>query len=793
MQELGGVGQGPRENNTDFFEHHVKMELDVGGRPMVFETGQVARQASGSVMVHYGGTVLLVAATGAEKPREGVDFLPLTVDYEERLYAVGRIPGSWTRREGRPHDKAILTARLVDRGLRPLFPEGHRKDVHVVAMVLSVEQDNAPEVCAINGASAALMLSDVPFLGPIGAVEIGRVDGRFIINPTHEEGMRSDLRLTVSGTRDAVIMVEAGAHEVPEADILEAIRVAHEAIKGICDFQMRMVERAGRAKVSEAGADSLDSEVDAVAREALIDLLRAPSGEEPAQGIEEIRSQVQASLEQRSKGDVNRAFHSLVSQVIQNEIPARVQALVEAAVRRAVEVSLAAGCDRLSLKRERESLIDRAEEQAVEELHLLVPGWEKDVKSAVFKTLKATVRRMMLEEGKRIDGRSPGQVRPIWCGVGILPRTHGSALFTRGETQVLTVGTLGAVGDVQQLDDVDPEEYRRFMHHYNFPPFSVGETRPMRGPGRREIGHGALASKAIEAVLPDEESFPYTIRLVSEVLESNGSTSMASVCGSCLCLMDAGVPIKAPVAGVAMGLVKEGDRITVLTDIQGIEDAMGDMDFKVAGTRKGITALQMDVKVSGIDHPVLEKALAQAREGRCHILDEMLKVISEPRNDLSPHAPRITVLHIDPERIRDIIGPGGKVIQKLQAETNTKIDVEQDGRVFISAIDHDGGIRAEKTIRALTAEVTPGEIYSGKVTRLMNFGAFVEILPNKEGLVHISELAEGRVGKVEDVVAVGDEIEVKVVEIDKIGRINLSRRLALRESARATGGGPKKT
>jgi polyribonucleotide nucleotidyltransferase len=769
------------------------VEMDLGGRPISLETGKMARQAGGSVIVSYGGTVVLSAATGSERPREGVDFLPLTVDYEERLYAVGRIPGSWTRREGRPHDKAILAARLADRGLRPLFPEGQRRDVQVVNMVLSVEQDNAPEICAINGASAALMLSEIPFMGPIGAVEVGMVDGRLIVNPTHEETQKSLIRLTVAGTRDAVLMVEAEAREVSEDQMLKAIALAHDVIRDLCDLQMRLVQEAGRGKVDEEAPGALQSQVEPMVKDYLAELIETPQGIPPAKSLEDIRGILESLRKEHPDEDINQAFKDVLASEIKARVPSLVRGVLREGIQKAVEVSRSGKADGISLKKEREARLDRAQDDAWKRLAPLLPGWEKEVRGVIYKTLKTIVRRMMLDEEVRIDGRSPTEVRPIWCGVGVLPRTHGSALFTRGETQVLTVGTLGAVGDVQMLDDVDEEEYRRFMHHYNFPPFSVGEARPMRGPGRREIGHGALASKAIEAVLPDEESFPYTIRLVSEVLESNGSTSMASVCGSCLCLMDAGVPIKAPVAGVAMGLVKEDDKVVVLTDIQGIEDALGDMDFKVAGTGKGITALQMDVKNTGIGHDVLAKALEQAREGRLHILARMLKTISEPRQDLSPHAPRIISLRIDPERIRDIIGPGGKVIQKLQADTNTKIDVEQDGRVFISASDPEGGARAEQAIRALTAEVTPGEIYTGKVTRLMNFGAFVEILPNKEGLVHISELAEGRVGRVEDVVAVGDEVVVKVLEIDRLGRINLSRRQALKGPDRGDGCGSRRS
>ncbi|NPV71286.1 MAG: polyribonucleotide nucleotidyltransferase [Firmicutes bacterium] len=686
--------------------------MDLAGRPLKIETGKVAKQADGACLVRYGDTVVLVAATMSSQPREGIDFFPLTVDVEERLYAVGRIPGSWGRREGRPPEKAILTARLTDRPLRPLFPEGLRNDVQIVVTILSVDHDNSPEIAGMIGASAALTMSDVPFGGPVGAVEVGLVDGQIVINPTSEQSSRSSLTLIVAGTRDAVLMVEAGAKEVPEDTMIEAIMAGHEVIKAIVEFQDRMREAVGKPK-RDVPVFDVDADLERQVREYVTGPMR--------------------------------------------------QAIVT------------------SDKTQREAALEALQADARAHFAEVFPGKEGDVDKVCRKVLKEEVRKAITEQGIRPDGRGLDEIRAIRCEVGLLPRTHGSGLFTRGQTQVLSVTTLGAVSDVQELDTTYEEEFKKYIHHYNFPPFSVGETRPLRGPGRREIGHGALAERALLAVLPAETEFPYTIRVVSEVLESNGSTSMASVCGSTLSLMDAGVPIRAPVGGIAMGLVKEGDSYAVLTDIQGIEDALGDMDFKVAGTGDGVTALQMDIKIAGVNRSVLEIALARAREARLKILDIMHQAIPAPRPELSPYAPRILVIEIDPEKIRDVIGPGGKVINKIIAETNAKIDIEQDGKVYIAAVDSAGGEKAVKMIEALTRDVEVGREYLGKVTRITSFGAFIEILPGKEGLVRISEISDERIKRVEDVLNVGDEVLVKVTEIDRLGRINLSRREALRQ------------
>jgi len=690
-------------------------ELELAGRKLSIETGRIAQLADAAVLVRYGDTVVLVTACASAEPKEGIDFFPLSVDYEERLYAVGKIPGGFIKREGRPTEKAILSARLIDRPIRPLFPHGYRNDVQVVATVLSVDQDNLPEIAAMIGSSAALSISTIPFQGPTGSVLVGRVDGELILNPNNEEREKSDLHLVVSGTKDAVMMVEAGAKEVPEDVMLEAIMFAHENIKKIVAFIEEIVAKVGKEK-KEYTVFKPEEEIEAAVREyatqKTLDAIRTPD------------------------------------------------------------------------KLERQEKIDAVKVETLEHFAEIFPEKEKDIDEVLYDILKEQVRKLITEEGIRPDDRKLDEIRPISCEVGILPRVHGSGLFTRGQTQVLTIATLGALGDVQILDGLTDEESKRYMHHYNFPPYSVGETRFMRGPGRREIGHGALAERALEPMIPTEEEFPYTIRLVSEVVSSNGSTSQGSVCGSTLALMDAGVPIKAPVAGVAMGLMKEKDNVAILTDIQGMEDFLGDMDFKVAGTSKGITAIQMDIKIAGIDRPILERALEQARVGRLFILDKMLSVISEPRKELSPYAPKIITTRIDPDKIRDIIGPGGKTINKIIAETGVKIDIEDDGRVFIAAVNQAAGDKALKIIESLVKEVKEGEIYLGRVTRLMTFGAFVEILPGKEGLVHISKLDTKRVEKVEDVVAVGDEILVKVTEIDKQGRINLSRRHAMADVAK---------
>jgi polyribonucleotide nucleotidyltransferase len=686
--------------------------MELGGRTLTLETGRLAKQAGGAVLVQYGDTTILVAATGSAQPREGIDFFPLTVDYEERLYSVGKIPGGFIKREGRPTEAAILASRLIDRPIRPLFAEGFRNDVQVIATVLSVDQDNPPDVAAMIGASAALSISDVPFEGPIGAVRVGYVDGQFVTNPTVDQQEKSDLSIVVAGTADAILMVEAGANELSETIILDAIMFGHDIIKQQVALINTMQEQVGKPK-REIKLYEISAEIDQAVREYVTNKLR---------------------------------------EAVQH-----------------------------SDKQTREEQTNAVKEGAVTYFAEIFPENGKEVKNVIQKVLKETVRYMIAKEGKRPDGRGLKEIRPITCEVGVLPRTHGSALFTRGQTQALTVTTLGPASEEQILDGLGIEESKRYMHHYNFPPYSVGESRPMRGPGRREIGHGALAERALVPMLPSEAEFPYTIRLVSEILESNGSSSMASVCGSTLSLMDAGVPIKAPVAGAAMGLVKDGDDFAILSDIQGLEDALGDMDFKVAGTTKGITAIQMDIKIKGLSKEILEAALAQARESRLFILDKMLAVLDQPRPDLSAYAPRIITMHIDPDKIRDVIGPGGKTIKKIIEDTGVSIDIEDDGRVFIAAVDGNAGKKAMQIIENLTREVEVGAIYLGKVTRLMNFGAFVEVLPGKEGLVHISQLARERVAKVEDVVKPGDEVLVKVTEIDRQGRINLSRKDALKD------------
>lgn len=684
--------------------------MQLAGRDLVVETGKMAGQANGAVLVRYGDTAVLVTATASEKPREGVDFFPLSCDYEEKLYSVGKIPGGFIKREGRPTEKAILTSRLIDRPIRPLFPKGFRNDVQVIATVLSVDRNNSPEIAAMIGSSAALSISSIPFDGPTGSVEVGLVDGQFILNPDIEQKERSDLSLIVSGTKDAVMMVEAGANEVPEETMLEAIMYGHEEVKRIVTFIEDIVSKVGKEKM-EVELAQIDPELEREVRE--------------------------------------YATSRLIDAILTPE------------------------------KLERNANIDRVKEETLLYFEEKYPESEAEISEVLYNITKEEVRRLILEEGKRPDDRTPEEIRPIACEVGLLPRTHGSGLFTRGQTQALTIATLGAMGDVQILDGLGLEEFKRFMHHYNFPPYSVGETRFLRGPGRREIGHGALAERALEPVIPSEEEFPYTIRLVSEILSSNGSTSQASVCGSTLALMDAGVPIKAPVAGIAMGLIMEGEKVQILSDIQGMEDFLGDMDFKVAGTAKGITAIQMDIKIAGIGKEILQKALEQARKGRLYILDKMLQVISEPRKELSPYAPKIIRTLVDPDKIRDIIGPGGRTINRIINETGVKIDIEDDGRVFIAAPDMESGERALKIIEALTKDVEVGEFYVGKVLRITNFGAFVEIAPGKEGMIHISKLAHKRVEKVEDVLQIGDEVLVKVIEIDKQGRINLSRKDAL--------------
>jgi polyribonucleotide nucleotidyltransferase len=690
----------------------VTKNVEVAGRRLSFETGRVAEQANGAVIVRQGDSVVLATAVMSKEPREGIDFFPLTVDYEEKLYAAGKIPGAFMRREGRPSEQAILASRLTDRPLRPLFPDGFRLDVQVISTVLSVDQENDPTILSINGASAALVISDIPFQGPVGAVRMGYIDGHVVVNPPMSTMADSELDLVVAGTADAILMVEAGARGVSEQVVLDALKAAQEEIKGICAAQLELQQEVG--------------------------------------------------LEKREW--VVSAYPEQMLEIVGEYLALRLDKVLYSAD-----------------KATRESAIDDLRTKTIVELGERFPE-HIDIMGRLFdKALKDRVRQRIVEEGVRVDGRGLKDVRPITVEVGVLPRTHGSGLFTRGQTQALTIATLGSMSDQQKLDGLTTEEFKRYLHHYNFPPYSVGEARPLRGPGRREIGHGALAERALLAVVPPVEEWPYTIRLVSEILSSNGSTSMASVCGSTLALMDAGVPIKSPVAGIAMGLVTREGKFAVLTDIQGVEDVLGDMDFKVAGTRDGITALQMDIKIKGLPHEVMAQALEQAREARLFVLDKMLAVLPRPRTDMSSYAPRITTILINPDKIRDVIGPGGKMIRKITEETGAQIDVEDDGRVFIAAVDQDAGKKAIDWIKSLTDEVDVGKIYRGKVVRIMPFGAFVEVLPNQDGLVHISKLTDHRVERVEEVVNIGDEIMVKAVEIDSQGRLNLSRQAAIEE------------
>ena len=683
---------------------------ELGGRPLTIETGKIAKQANGSVLIRYGETAVVVAVTGTDTPREGVDFFPLTVDFEEKMYAVGKIPGGFLRREGRPPETAFLTSRLIDRPIRPMFPDGYHNDVQIVATAVSVDPDNAPDIPAMIGASCALSISDIPFEGPIAGVRVGRVDGKFIINPTLEQAAVSEMNVAVAGTKEAILMVEAGAKEVSEQVMLDAILFGHEEIKKLVAFQEQIQAEVGKPKMEftpYVPPEALSKEIMEYGEPKIHDALMDPD------------------------------------------------------------------------KLHRDKMVSETKEAILEHFVELYPESEIDIAHIVQKLVKKVFRHIITHDKIRPDGRALDEVRPISCEVGLLARPHGCSLFTRGQTQVLNCLALAPLREAQTLDGLGTELTKRYIHHYNFPPYSVGETKPLRSPGRREIGHGALAERALLPVIPSEEEFPYTIRLVSEVLESNGSSSMASTCASTLSLMDAGVPIKAPVSGVAMGLVKEGDDITILTDIQGLEDANGDMDFKVAGTEKGITAIQMDIKIDGINRQIFEQALEQARKGRAYILGKMLECIPAPRPSLKEHAPKITTLKINPDKIKDVIGPGGKVIKKITEESGAKIDIEEDGTVYVAAADQASANKAIEAINAITAEPEIGKIYTGKVTRLMNFGAFVEFMPGREGLVHISQLAKERVEKVEDVVNVGDEIVVKLVEIDAKGRMNLSRKAAL--------------
>ena len=681
----------------------------LGAEAIVIETGKLAQQAGGAVTVRSGDTMVLAAATMSHTAREGINFFPLTVDFEERLYAAGRIPGSFFRREGRPTESATLTSRLIDRPLRPLFPHDMRNDVQVIITALSQDEEHQADILSIIGASAALTISDTPFNGPIGAARVGYVDGQVVVNPTISQMEQSTLDLRIAGTAEAMLMVEAGADEVSEAVMVEALRQGQEAIQGIIEVQNEMRERLGKPK----------------------------------------RDYVPYSLPQE--------LYQIVRQQVGEQLPEAIYGATDKADL----------YERLRVLRE--SLLENLQED-----------WdEKAVRETFENVERDIIRERTLNEGIRADGREPETLRSLSAEVGLLPRAHGSGLFTRGETQALSIVTLGTPREEQTLDDLSPDEAKRYMHHYNFPPFSVGETRPMRGPRRREIGHGALGERALLPVIPGADTFPYTLRVVSEVLSSNGSTSMASVCGSSLALMDAGVPIKAPVAGIAMGLMMEGDRYRILTDIQGLEDHIGDMDFKVAGTRAGVTALQMDIKVTGLSFDILAQALEQARQARMQILDVIEETISAPRDDLSPYAPRITILHVDPDKLGAVIGQGGKTVRAIQEECEVRVDIEDDGSIYIASTSGPAAEKARRMIEALTEEAEIGRIYTGRVARITNFGAFVEILPGTDGLVHISQLADYRVESVEDVVRVGDEVMVMVTDVDPEGKVRLSRRAVL--------------
>ena len=683
--------------------------MELGGRTLTLEFGKYAEQASGATFIRYGDTALLVTATVASTPRPGIDFFPLSVDFEEKLYSVGHIPGSWNRREGRPGEKAILTSRLIDRPLRPLFPKGMRHDVSVVATVMSCDQNNIPDIPAMIGASAAIATSQIPWAGPIGAVNVGYVDGEYIINPNIEQREKSSLNLTVAGTSEAVLMVEAGAKEVSEEVMLSGILFAHEEIKKIVAFLNGIVAEIGKPK-QEFPLVLPGEDVKAAVREYAYDKVQWM--------FETFDRSERNAREEQVKADVAEHF------------------------------------------------AERFE------------GRETEVGDALYAIQKEIMRRHIIDQGLRPDGRKLTEVRPIWCETGVLPRAHGSGVFTRGQTQVMTVATLAPVSEKQILDGIGVEDSKRYMHHYNFPGYSTGEAKPQRSPGRREIGHGALAERALEPMIPSVDEFPYCLRLVSEVMSSNGSTSQASVCGSTLALMDAGVPIKRPVAGVAMGLIKDTEntgKVAVLTDIQGLEDFLGDMDFKVAGTSQGITAIQMDIKIKGIDEAILRQALAQAYDGRMHILGKMLEVLPAPREHLSPYAPKIIQFRINPEKIGEVVGPRGKMINKIIEETGVKIDIEDDGSVYIATNDEEAAKKAKSIIEGIAKDLQVGDVFTGKVARIMSFGAFVEYAPGKDGMIHISKLANGRVDKVEDVVKIGDTLECRVAEIDSQGRINLVR------------------
>ncbi len=712
--------------------------VTIGGRELILETGRVAELAGGAVTVRFGDTLILTAATASKSPREGIDFFPLTIDYEERMSAAGKIPGGFLKREGRPGEHAILAARLTDRPLRPLFPKGYRNDVHIVTTVFSTDQQNDPDILSITGASAALTLSSIPFKGPVAGVRLGYVDGQIVVNPTHDELENSEMNIVVAGTRDAIMMVEGEALEVTEDVLVDAFELGHRIIRMLVDAQLRLAEAVGTQK-DEVEIPERDPGVDRA--------IQAYLG-----------SRVQEAMLQDDKTARSEAISALKDETVKFFVKEFES-------------------NRLEEIKELESTNTLEMSQAVHNFDREVADVRRAVAGAYEDQVKQTMRSLILERGYRPDGRSPEEIRPIWTQVGYLPRAHGSAIFTRGQTQVISSATLGSTRDDQMIDNLTQDTSKRYMHHYNFPPYSVGEARFMRGPSRRDIGHGALAEKALEAVLPDQEDFPYVMRVVSEVVSSNGSTSMASVCGSTLSLMDAGVPISAPVAGIAMGLITDGQGgYTVLSDIQGMEDFLGDMDFKVAGTREGITAIQMDIKVQGITTQIMREALTQAREGRLHILAEMLHELAEPRAERSQYAPAIRSVSINPEFIGMVIGPGGKNIRGIQEETETQIDIKEDGMIFVAGVNAEGVDEAIKRIERMTWEPTAGDILTGAVKTIIPVGAFVELTPGRDGFVHISELSSDRVGRVEDVVSVGDVVEVKVTEIRNDGKINLTMR-----------------
>lgn len=692
-----------------------KYVIDVDGKKISFETGKLCGQANGSCLVRSGDTVVMVNVTMSAEPKPGIDFFPLSVEYQEKMYSVGKIPGGFKKREARPSDKAILVSRLIDRPLRPLFPKGFFNDVVVVATALSIDPDVSPEPLAMLGSSFALAISDIPFLGPTGSVQVGLVDGRFVINPNQDQRERSDLALTVSGTEEAILMVEAGANEIPESVMLEAIMIAHEEIKKIARFIKQVKEEIGKPVNEKIPYYAVPDEINTAVRDF-----------------------------------ADKKYDYVLDTFVRSE---------------------------------RESREEEVKAEVFEHFAEIFPDKEREIGDVLYKLKKEKVRAHILEKGVRPDGRKLDEIRPIWCEVGLLPRVHGSAVFTRGETQVLSALTLGTVGDVQKLEGLDDEEVNRYVHHYNMPPYATGEARMIRGTGRREIGHGALAERALEPVVPAEDVFPYALRIVSEVLSSNGSSSMASVCGSTLALMDGGVPIKSPVSGIAMGLIKDENskKVAVLSDIQGLEDFLGDMDFKVTGTAKGVTAIQMDIKIKGIDKDILTEALERAKIGRMHIMGKLVECIEKPRKELSPYAPKIITFSINPEKIKDVIGSGGKVINKIIDETGVKIDIEDDGTVFIASVDAEMNEKAKKIILSIVEEVEIGDVYDGKVARIMTFGAFVDLGGGKEGMIHISKLSNKRVEKVEDVVKIGDSVEVEVIKVDDKGRIDLKRVLPKEE------------